>query len=533
MKHNQFSLLLKYLATALFAVILLLPQMAAAATIYVYATDTSIAVGDIVTARVVISTPDVAINSAEGAVNFPADLLEVVSVSKSGTFSMWIEEPSFSNSAGRITFNGGVANPGYMGKAGGVISIVFKAKKAGSAVLFFSGTAVRANDGLGTNVLTSRGGATIEIAGPATKQEPVKQEPVKQESVKKEPEKKPVETKPVVKPVKPEPEKKPEVKVPVPAKPDVVSVTNPVQTMWYANNTASVSWAVPSGVTGVLTLLDSNPVTEPTALMGQDIREKTFNNLADGIYYFHVQYSNASGKSIINHYQLNIDTTAPSAFVPTIEKVNEQSRLMLAATDAGSGIDRYTIQIDGAEPVTVVPETPTSSISYLLPEQSFGDHRVTVVAYDKVGNHTESTLTIPGTTITAPILSLSATEIKKGDSITIFGKTDYPNTQVILTLEIPGVETKKYTQLVTDQGLFSVTFNNIEAVGTINVWAESVLPNAMLSPASAKLMLQVVDKPNIVLALTFPQVVTILVLLLLIQIVTWLGWYKYFSNRKK
>lgn len=494
-----------------------------AATIYVYAADKSIAVGETVTAQVVISTPDQAINSAEGAVNFPTDLLEVVSVSKSGTFSMWIEEPSFSNSAGRITFNGGLTNPGYTGKAGGVISIVFKAKKAGSATLFLSGAAVRANDGLGTNVLTSHGGTTIEISGPAAKQEPVKKEPTKQEPVKQETAKK--------EPTKPE--KKPDTKVTAPEKPEVTSVSHPNQTSWYTTNNILVSWNAPSGVTGVLTMLDSSPNTEPTAQMGQGIKEKTFGGLADGVYYFHVQYNNASGKSVINHYQLNIDTTAPGAFVPTVEKTTEQSYLTLVATDSGSGIDRYTVQIDDAEPIVVIPETPSSSVKYLLPEQNFGTHQVKVVAYDKAGNHTEALTSVAGAVATAPVISLSAAEIKKGDSITVFGKTDYPNTQLILTLEVPGEKAKKYTQMVTDQGLFSITLNNIETAGVINVWAESALTESVMSPQSTKLTLHVVEKSNIVLALTFPQVVTTLGLLLAIQILSWLGWYKYFNNLKK
>lgn len=525
MKLNHLSLSLRWCTLALIVLFLGSPQIATAATIYVYATDTSIVVGDTVTARVVISTPDAAINSTEGAVKFPADLLEVVSVSKGGTFTMWIEEPAFSNTTGKVTFNGGITNPGYTGKSAGVVSIVFKAKKAGSASLSFSGAAVRANDGLGTNVLTSRGGTTIEITDSATKQEPVKQEPVKQDTV---PDKKPVDTKP-----KEEPVKKVEPKVVAPEKPEIVSVTNADQTLWYTSSIASFSWKVPKGITSVKTLLDTNPTSEPTTVISPNVTEKTISNLTDGVYYFHVQFTNAAGKSVVNHYQLRIDATAPSAFVPTVEKIGDQNHLMLSAADAGSGIDRYTIQIDGGEVVTIVPETPTSSVQYLVPPQSFGTHEVKVIVYDKAGNYTAATTTVAGVTITAPILSLSATQINKGDSITIFGKTDYPNTQVILTLEIPGKETKKYTQNVTDQGLFSVTFNNIEAVGVINVWAESALFDNTLSPQSAKLALQVIDKPNIVLSLTFPQVVVILGMMLLIQVMSWLGWFKYFSIRKK
>jgi hypothetical protein len=87
-----------------------------------------------------------------------------VSLTKnSSIFSLWVEEPKFSNNSGTITLNGGLPNPGYLGTNGNVVSITFKAKKPGTASLIFSNALIRENDGLGTNILTGTNQAFISI----------------------------------------------------------------------------------------------------------------------------------------------------------------------------------------------------------------------------------------------------------------------------------------------------------------------------------------------------------------------------------
>jgi len=59
---------------------------------------------------------------------------------------------------------GGLPNPGFSGSNGQIISIVFVAKKAGTASVVMSDASVLANDGLGTDVLTVQGSAAIKIS---------------------------------------------------------------------------------------------------------------------------------------------------------------------------------------------------------------------------------------------------------------------------------------------------------------------------------------------------------------------------------
>ena len=121
-------------------------------------------VGETVRVSVLVNTNSVAINNAETTVNFPADLLQVTSVSTNGSiFPMWVESPTFSNTGGTISFNGGVPNPGFTGSTGKVVDITFKVKKLGVATLSFSSASILANDGLGTEVFQSSGKASLQL----------------------------------------------------------------------------------------------------------------------------------------------------------------------------------------------------------------------------------------------------------------------------------------------------------------------------------------------------------------------------------
>ncbi|GAI22051.1 unnamed protein product, partial [marine sediment metagenome] len=52
--------------------------------------------------------------------------------SKSGSIlGLWIEDPSYDNSLRTISFGGAGAGTTYKGSAGRIISIIFKAEKAG------------------------------------------------------------------------------------------------------------------------------------------------------------------------------------------------------------------------------------------------------------------------------------------------------------------------------------------------------------------------------------------------------------------
>ena len=124
---------------ALFVVFSILPIAAQAASLYFSPSSGSYAVGSPITLNVYVSSADQAMNAASGVISFPSDKLEVTSLSKTGSiFTLWVQEPSFSNSVGAVNFEGIVLNPGFTGSGGKVLSITFKTKVAGNAPLTFS-----------------------------------------------------------------------------------------------------------------------------------------------------------------------------------------------------------------------------------------------------------------------------------------------------------------------------------------------------------------------------------------------------------
>src|SRR3990167_3011250 len=163
-----------------------------------------------------VNTGGVAINAPEGSVVFDSAKIQITSISKSGSiFTIWAEEPKFSNAEGTVEFAGGVPNPGYSGASGTVFTVNFKAKTATTIkgytdIVMVSG-AILANDGEGTNILASLGKATYYI-GPAgipvaTPLAPTGTQPI-QETV-------------------------------------ITSTTHPDSEKWYSNNDPIFQWELP------------------------------------------------------------------------------------------------------------------------------------------------------------------------------------------------------------------------------------------------------------------------------------------------
>lgn len=151
-------------------ILLALPQSSFADTMSLSPSSGTYVVGQAFSVRVLVSSPNQAINAVSGVLSFPANLLQVTSVSKSGSIvSLWVQEPSFSNSQGIVSFEGVVPNPGFSRANGTAVTINFKVIGQGSADLRFTSGSLLANDGLGTNILRTLGTASFNLAQkPAT-----------------------------------------------------------------------------------------------------------------------------------------------------------------------------------------------------------------------------------------------------------------------------------------------------------------------------------------------------------------------------
>jgi len=124
----------------------------ASTNVYFKESNVNINRGDIFSIDLKISS-DKSINVIDGTLLFDNKKLFVREVKTDGSlFTIWAKSPTFDNSAGKISFTGGVPG-GFAGKDGQVIKITFRAKGEGNTKIDFQDIfSVFLNDGLGTRV---------------------------------------------------------------------------------------------------------------------------------------------------------------------------------------------------------------------------------------------------------------------------------------------------------------------------------------------------------------------------------------------
>jgi hypothetical protein len=462
-----------------------------------------VSIGNIVSVKVLVNTEGKIINNAEATVQFPTDLLDVISVSKnSSIFSLWVEDPKFSNYAGTITLNGGLPNPGYAGASGEVVSIVFKAKKSGNASIVFSDSAVRQNDGLGTDILTSKLPTVLEINSSSQLEIPTINTAANS----------------------------------LPLKPIITSSTHPNQDIWYSGTTASFNWSIPNDITSIQTLLSKSPTATPTVPYDASVSQRTVNNLTDGILYFHIRYMNSLGWGPTAHYKVQIDSTPPEKFTTSATTNDVRSLITLNAFDALSGVDSYSITIDNGSP-TIVKKDNLVNNEYSLPVQNEGNHNLTVIAYDKAGNQTESKSILVSPAIISPMIIVSPEQIRRGEKVTVSGKTSYPDSRIDIFIQTADGKVKQYTTKTVADATFTFNTDEITVSGSANVWAQLIFLDLVKSTPSDKKLLIVKDGPiiqasrNIIYSLGF--IVPAILLILGIIFMLYLGWHKFFGLKRK
>ncbi len=495
-------------------VLFCLPKISQAATIYFAPAAGSFKTGDLINVSIKVNTQDKAINNVDGTIYFPTDTLEVISLSKSGSiFSMWVEDPNFSNSAGSISFNGGVPTPGFTGSAGKVLGIVFRAKKAGTASVSFSSASIRANDGFGTNILTGSGQAQFVITGTAV--QPVEKPKETPKETPKEPQNKTVSS-------------------------AISSNTHPDPNQWYNLANANFSWSLPSGVTEVKISYDEKSDSQPTVSYKPAVSSKSLSDLKDGAWYFHLQLKNASGWGAITHFRFQIDTSKPKDFSIKPDGERELTdpigKFVFTATDEGSGIDHFVVKIDSGEEQAW---TGKSGEVYSTPVLTSGVHILFVKALDKLGNYLADSVSLEVQSLEAPIFSDYPEELVAGEDLVLSGKTR-PNSEVLIWIEKEGEKATMETVSSDAEGNFTFTLKKGLKNGNYNIWASATDSRGAQSGNSGKLSILVkkLDMLNLGMkAINFLSLAIVLValviLLLLLVLFAWRKILLFKSNRPK
>ena len=482
----------------------LLPLHAAhAAALSLSPAVSSVAAGNIITLTVAVDAQGTAINNSSATIQFPTDLLQVISVSKSSSiFSLWVEDPSFSNVAGEVSYNGGITNPGYAGSYGQIISITFRAKKAGVASVLFSDPSVLANDGLGTDVLTGTGGTTLTITSPNI----------------------------VTTPSSPIPSG--------PSAPVITSSTHPDQNAWYAVTDAVLEWKLPSRVTTVQTGLDTDPNGLPHVSYTPAIVKKELTKLPDGVSYFHLRYLTASGWSPVATYRLQIDTVPPTNLVVnTLTDVYGQIIVHMHADDSLSGIGHYSMLVDHGTSAIVLSDPTTGAATTTLPALSGTGHTISVQAFDRAGNMIQTMQALNPSNPSAIKITDYPSSIKVGGTIAIAGQASYPNATVSVSLTTDSKTIATRTVQADANGVFHFESDAISTPGIAVVWADLQNQQGDTIASSEKESITIRQPILIQIGSFSTELLSVLVpliaLLFLLVGLIYLGWHKFFRMRAR
>ena len=312
----------------------------------------SFLVGSTFDVSIFFDTGGADINSVEANLKFPPDKLQVVRPSTGKSFiSIWISPPTYSNKNGSLSFIGGLPSPGINASSGLVSKVTFRVMRAGTAKIeFLPSSKILANDGKGTNVL--------DVMVPA------------------------------VYTLSPRP----------PEGPKIFSLTHSNENKWYSDKNPVVGWEKETGVSDFSFILDSFPRTAPDNIPEEEEGTAAFEDLEDGLWYFHIKAKKQGVWGLPSHFLLRIDTTPPAEFQPKVELLTaaiiQRAIVMFFTTDALSGIDHYEVAIiDKSEaatlssPIFVEAESP-----YQIPRRISPDIRVFIRAVDGAGNIREGTV---------------------------------------------------------------------------------------------------------------------------------------------
>ena len=109
------------------------------ATLSLSPSSSSVKVDQSFTVAIKVTSATTNISSVQSYLTFPADLLEVSSISKTGSIaSLFVEEPIYNNTSGTIKMTADIASPGYKGSDGLIATVTFRAKANGSANVGFT-----------------------------------------------------------------------------------------------------------------------------------------------------------------------------------------------------------------------------------------------------------------------------------------------------------------------------------------------------------------------------------------------------------
>lgn len=451
----------------------LLASRVSAATLFLLPKTGEFRVGQEFEVELKINGEGQGFNAAQATIQFTKDVLEVKSVDYSpnaSIFNFWLENPTFSNADGKITFTGGATN-GISGSAIPILKVKFVAKGVGDGAVTFSDAAITASDGSGSNILSTMEIATFKVVPGVVVPKPVLPAPV---LVTRTPEK----------------------AQNLPAKPTLSVSLYPDQEKWY--NLVSdflVQWDLPKDVAGVSTAINDSSTFVPAAQSEGLFDSKMFGSLENGIHYLHMRFQNNVGWGPTAHYRLAIDTVPPLPFkiesTDGLKTGNPAPKISFATSDSISGIRNYLVRVDNRD--EIISEKGDLTLSLLGP----GQHHILVRAVDNAGNFLEDNVDLEILPLPTPTIGFVTKSVSFGELIFTAGKVQ-PGLGVQVKLnDEKGQEAFSGKGTVDPVGNWEILIKNPLSVGQYSLVVTAVDERGALSYPAETQLLRVRSRPVI------------------------------------
>jgi len=350
----------------------------APASLFVSPSSATFTTGSTFTISVFVNTAGQSINAIQADIRFPPNKLQVVSHSGGKSIiGVWVAQPSYDNRLGTIKFQGAIPSPGINTTSGLIAEITFRVISTGTAIVKFEDTSkILLNDGKGTDVLGQTTGGVYQLV------------------------------------------------LPPPAGPTVSSPTHPDQEKWYANRSVTLIWGTDEAVEGYSYELSDRPIDIPDDTSEGFKTVQTYQNVPDGIHYFHIKSIRNGSWGGVSHFAVRIDGSPPARFKidvsPGENTVVKKPVISFETTDAHSGVEHYETKIVPLTPISEKLESKDETTEYFFteqhspytPELAVGEYDILVRAYDFAGNYTEEVQRI--SILPAVLWSLQARGIQIG-----------------------------------------------------------------------------------------------------------------------
>jgi hypothetical protein len=307
---------------------------------------------------ILLNTKGRSMNTVDLNIQYDPNRLSIVKPSTGKSIiGIWVQPPKYDNTKGTANFAGSIPG-GIVSDSSLIITITFQAKSAGTAeVRVMDTSSVLANDGIGTQarLSTSRGVYTILPKPPGGL--------------------------------------------------SIYSDTHSFQDHWYNNNSPTLGWNRDPEVVGFSYILDNKPNTIPDNQNISNDTSKSYQDLNDGLWYFHIKaLRNGGAWGTTTHYLIRIDTTPPAKFEPKVNYFNDdninRALITFFTTDSLSGMDHYEIGvIDKTQSETSSPLFVRSESPYQVPASAVENSRVIVRAYDLAGNSIDTQVSVRPPTV--------------------------------------------------------------------------------------------------------------------------------------